>query len=78
VLDWPSQSPDLNPIENLWHRLKQQAAAYETEPTSIHELWERVQAEWENIPAQACIDLISSMPRRVDAVLKARGGYTKY
>jgi hypothetical protein len=78
VLDWPSQSPDLNPIENVWHCLKRQLAAYETEPTSIDELWERVEAEWEKIPAQVCIDLIESMPRRVAAVLKAKGGYTKY
>ena len=78
VLKWPSQSPDLNPIEHLWHRLKRQLAAYKTEPASIDELWERVQAEWEKIPVQACIDLIESMPRRIAAVLKAKGGYTKY
>jgi hypothetical protein len=78
VLKWPSQSPDLNPIEHLWWRLKQQLAAYETEPTSIDELWERVEAEWEKIPAQACVDLIESMPRRIAAVLKTKGGHTKY
>lgn len=78
VLEWPSQSPDLNPIEHLWAHLKRQLAAYETEPTSIDELWERVELEWEKIPVQACIDLIESMPRRIAAVLKAKGGYTKY
>ena len=78
VLDWPAQSPDLNPIEHLWEHLKKQLAAYEIEPSGIHELWERVQAEWNKIPAEVCIGLIASMPRRVDAVLKARGGYTKY
>ena len=78
VLEWPSQSPDLNPIEHLWWHLKRQLAAYETEPTSIDELWERVQAEWEKISAQVCIDLIESMPRRIAAVLRAKGGYTKY
>jgi RNAse (barnase) inhibitor barstar len=78
VLDWPSQSPDLNPIEHLWHHLKRQVAAYSTEARNIDELWERVQTEWEKIPVQVCVDLIESMPRRVAAVLKARGGYTKY
>ena len=78
VLEWPAQSPDLNPIENLWRHLKRQLAGYSTSPTSVHELWERVEAEWKKIPAQVCIDLIKSMPRRIAAVLKAKGGYTKY
>jgi len=78
VLDWPAQSPDLNPIEHLWQHLKQQLAIYETDPDSMHELWECVEAEWNKIPPQTCIDLITSMPRRVAAVLKAKGGYTKY
>ena len=78
VLEWPAQSPDLNPIEYLWQHLKKQLAKYETELTSMHELWERVEVEWEKIPTQVCIDLIESMPRRIAAVLKAKGGYTKY
>jgi len=41
-------------------------------------LWERVQVEWDKIPAKVCQDLIESMPRRVEAVFKAKGGYTKY
>ena len=78
VLDWSAQSPDLNPIEHLWQHLKRQLAKYENSPVSIYELWERVETEWNNIPPQICLDLIASMPRRVDAVLKAKGGYTKY
>ena len=78
LLDWPAQSPDLNPIEHLWEHLKRQLAKYEGEPKSIHELWTRVEAEWEKIPKEVCVDLIKSMPRRVAAVLKAKGGYTKY
>ena len=78
VLDWPGQSPDLNAIEHLWCHLKRQLAAYESAPQSVHELWERVQTQWDKIAAQSCIDLIESMARRVGAVLKARGGHTKY
>jgi DDE superfamily endonuclease len=78
VLEWPAQSPDLNPIESLWRHLKRQLAAYDTEPTSMHELWKRVEVEWYKVPVGTCIDLIESMPRRVAAVLKAKGGYTKY
>ena len=78
VLEWPPQSPDLNPMEHLWHYLKQQLAAYEVPPASIDELWRRVEVEWYKIPKQVCVDLIESMPRRVAAVLQAKGGNTKY
>jgi hypothetical protein len=74
VLDWPAQSPDLNPIENLWEHLKRRMLA----PTSMHALWERLELEWNAIQADVCVNLIESMPRRIAAVLKAKEGYTKY
>ena len=75
---WPAQSPDLNPIEHLWGYLKRRLAEHENPSSGIHELWERVQVDWEEIAASECQKLIESMPRRVQAVLKAKGGYTKY
>ena len=44
----------------------------------MEELWERVQVEWEMIGADVCQNLIESMPRRVEEVIRAKGGYTKY
>jgi hypothetical protein len=78
VLLWPAQSPDLNPIEHLWDHLKRKLAEHEVAPRGILELWERVEEEWNKIDAEVCQNLIESMPRRVAAVLKAKGGYTKY
>lgn len=78
VMKWPAQSADLNPIEHLWHLLKRRLGEYDYPPSSIHQLWERVQVEWEKISAAECQSLIESMPRRIEAVLKAKGGYTKY
>ena len=78
VLDWPAQSPDLNPIEHLWHSLKFCLAAYPQAPSNIEELWRRIEVEWEKMPKEECVKLINSMPRRVAAVLKTKGGYTKY
>ena len=39
ILDWRAQSPDINPIENLWHRLKRRLQTYPDAPSSIKELW---------------------------------------
>ena len=75
---WPAQSPDLNPIEHLWNHLKRKLAEYPEPPQGITELWERVEKEWEAIDKAVCQNLIESMPRRVQEVLKANGGYTKY
>ena len=47
-------------------------------PNGVIELWERVERKWNKIDAVVCQNLIESMPRRVVAVVKAKGGYTKY
>ena len=77
VLLWPAQSPDLNPIEHLWYHLKKKLGEYDRSPGGMIELWERVEEEYK-IDAAVCQNLIESMPRRVETVLKAKGGYTKY
>ncbi|EIE81240.1 hypothetical protein RO3G_11411 [Rhizopus delemar RA 99-880] len=43
VLRWPSHSPDLNPIENLWSILKRRLLQYEKQPDGMLELWSRVE-----------------------------------
>jgi transposase len=78
VLDWPAQSPDLNPIEHLWFHLKKQLQKYPSPPKGVWELWERVEVEWPKIEPQECQKLIESIPRRLAAVIKAKGGHTKY
>ena len=78
LLDWPAQSPDLNPIEHLWAYLKRRLAEYESPPRGVHELWERLEREWPTISVEVCRTLLESMPRRIEAVIKAKGGHTKY
>lgn len=76
--DWPAQSPDLNPIEHLWHHLKLKLSAYDKKATSVHELWERIDKEWNTFTAEQCMRYYESMPKRIQAVIKAKGGNTKF
>ncbi len=78
VLGWPPQSPDLNPIEHLWQHIKKELSQYERQAKGVWEVWERVAEVWDNIEPEVCQNLIESMPRRVGAVIKAKGGHTKY
>lgn len=78
VMDWPAQSPDLNPIENLWSILKRRLGSYKSDANGVHELWDRVKKEWQNISVTECRRLVESMPRRIEAVIKARGGPSEY
>lgn len=78
LLDWPAQSPDLNPIENLWSIVTRRIGRRETPPKSVAELWQVVRDEWSKIEVSACQNLICSMPRRIEAVIKAKGGHTNY
>ncbi len=70
VLDWPANSPDLNPIENLWGIVKRKMR--DTRPNNADELKATVKETWASIPPQQCHKLITSMPRRIEAVIKAK------
>ena len=78
LLSWPAQSPDLNPIEHLWGILKRKIYEHEYPAEGVDEIWERAAAAWAKITIEEVQSLIRSMPRRIEAVIKAKGGHTKY
>ena len=66
TLGWPSQSSDLNPIENYWKIVKDGGA--KKKPQNKKDLWEVVKAAWYAIPVATCQKLVNSMPERLSAV----------
>ena len=73
---WPPQSPDLNPIENLWDYVERK---WEKVPsTTLKKLCRTIKVIWHSIPPEIVSNLVSSMPRRIEAVIKTKGGPTKY
>ena len=78
LLDWPPQSPDLNPTEHLWHYMKKELCQYPTQAKDVWEVWDRVAKVWGEIEPEVSQELIESMPRSIAALIKAKGGHTKY
>uniref|UniRef100_A0A8C5DP94 Transposase n=1 Tax=Gouania willdenowi TaxID=441366 RepID=A0A8C5DP94_GOUWI len=76
ILEWPSQSPDLNIIENVWCALKR--AVHARKPSNLTELEMICREEWSKIPPTRIQTLIGSYRKRLEAVISEKGGSTKY
>lgn len=78
VLEWPGNSPDLNPIENLWSVIKNRLGKMDC--TTKTKLIEAIIHVWYRDPEiqENCQNLVDSMPNRIREVLKNKGGHISY
>ncbi len=78
VLEWPPQSPDLNPIEHLWNEIDRRLRQLEYRVHNQDQLWEAIQKIWVETDNDFLTKLIQSMPERINDVIKAKSGYTRW
>jgi transposase len=78
VLDWPSQSPDMNPIEHAWRGLKARIENRAIKASNLEEVFEIAKEEWNNYPMRELRHLIASMPNRCKELKNAKGKHTHY
>ena len=77
IHDWPGQSPDVNPIENLWSVVGR--VIYERAPKSRSEIISAIIHAWHHVITPAsCSQLVDSMQRRLRSVIQAKGFPTRY
>jgi transposase len=74
--DWPSNSPDFNPIEDVWsmmeHDLEQKT------PKTIQALRKTLTKSWENLDMKNVMASIESLPRRLEQCIELKGQRTSY
>ena len=71
TIDWPAMSPDLNPIENIWSRMK--IAVEKEQPKSFERLKETVLKVWDSLELEDLAPYVQSMPNRLDKCIAAQG-----
>jgi transposase len=81
VLRFPTYSPDLTPIENVWPWMKdwlEDRYGDDLQEMGLNELRPAIHAAWDAVPTEFMLRLAHSMPRRLDLCIEAQGGHIDY
>ncbi|GFU97398.1 transposable element Tcb2 transposase [Trichonephila clavipes] len=78
LMSWPPNSLDFNQIEHIWDVMGRQLRVQRPPMHNISDLRDRCLNIWYNLSLAIYQGLVASMPRRVEAVLHAKGGSTRY
>lgn len=78
IFPHPPSSPDVNPIESVWHELKLRLRKRTHHSSTVQSLIAVVKEVWAEIELKDIDKYIERMDRVVEAVLEAKGGHTKY
>lgn len=78
TMNWPACSPDLNPIEHVWDMLGRRLRSIIPAVQNTDEVRAHLVEIWENLAQEMIDNVIKSMGRRMTAVIRARGGNTRY
>lgn len=76
TMRWPPQSPDLNPIENIWKIVGERAQLQCSK--NQEELWQCLHAKWSAITPAFCKKLVDSCAKKCQEVINSKGLFTKY
>ncbi|MBW0524446.1 hypothetical protein O181_064161 [Austropuccinia psidii MF-1] len=76
-MEWPTHSPDLNPIKDIWKSMKSKISKL-YQPQTLDELKHAIQASWYGIHYGILNDYLQSIPRRMQMVIDQCGGPTSY
>ena len=77
-LQCPPQSPDLSPVETLWDVVEPESCIMDVPPTNLHQLCDAIMSIWTKPSEERFQHLVESIPQRIEVVLKAKGGPTRY
>ena len=77
-MQWPARSPDLNPMEHVWDVVARRFGAHEPPPAALEDVGNQLVQIWNAFDQEDIRRIIVSIPERYKAVIRCRGGNTRF